>query len=749
MAFFSGVDAKSLPALLHVGFCARISPSQSDDRYLAPSSASGGGATLVARDAAPLWHVVSRDLPPPGGDASFAPRAAVAVLGERLRFLSLRGEAVEVKEEPGAVRVLLPEGGGGELGFRQVLQEKMALSAKGREVGLKRGASGGAEKWRVEVAAGSIGRGVEVEEGGGFVSLAEATVLAVLELGVRFRLRSVHGRVLSISETAVGAKAGGDTPGAGARKKGKKKPVIVRQDGPKTRLDEAQETELIFEPARRAVENGDGELAYTFSRVGTPGVLSVREGNMESTRTMARQTAAVLLRLSAGEASSGKGVLVVAPAGRGWGGIHIGERRRAEGGGGDAMGERSVDWLMAGPRGRLETRRHHGAWEAFSVEFVEQSYNAGLRELPASNTFSEADASERANARAEIAAKVSAARKSETATEKGGKKQGTGGFNHAAALAALGGEDPPAAGSTRDKGKDAAGKKNENGKAPKGGGNASKAVAGASVAAAASSVPRNAASKKARKKAKKDKKKQNKKVAMKAAGEASASSSSSPARSAGKTSSAEGSSSDADATATSGESASKATSSTSQSQPGTGPPCSACGRACTGTYTKAMGKDFHPQCFGCRMCRRPLIPGTGQFREHGGVPYCNGCYAGSIASKCARCAKPIMGTVTTAMEKTWHKECLTCVICRLPLTETFWLYADKPNEPRCSRCVTGSEERLPGVTYGGGKRAVNLPGPLFKQGSTRGPTTSSMNPPAAASGGRARITTPVLNPARR
>jgi LIM domain len=177
----------------------------------------------------------------------------------------------------------------------------------------------------------------------------------------------------------------------------------------------------------------------------------------------------------------------------------------------------------------------------------------------------------------------------------------------------------------------------------------------------------------------------------------------------------------------------------------------------TGTYTKALGKDFHPQCFCCRLCRRPMLPGHGQFRERGGVPYCNSCFATNIAPKCARCSKPIMETVTTAMEKTWHKECLTCVICRLPLTQQFWLYADKPNEPRCSRCVTGSEEALPGVRYGsGGSRAVNLPGTMFNRGlstplSHGGPGTVPAPSMSGASGGsgRARITTPLLPAARK
>jgi LIM domain len=761
MALFTTVDASRLSALLHVGFSARIQ-SPVTSTYLAEGPRST--VALVPLAAAPLWHIISRESPAVTNTPDACPRAAVALApapDAAPRYLSLRDSAPSVADEPCAVRLALPPAGGGTdvlFGLRQVLQDRLLLSGGGA-VSLRADA-GRCERWRLEVCAASLGRAVGsvgAEDGGAFLSVAEAATFAILELGVRFRLRSVHGRVLSTSAPAAtgapgaaAASAPAATPAGGARGKRKNRPVVVRQDGARARLDEAGDADLVLEPTRRSAAAGGARgFSYSLEDAAGGGVLSVGAANQEATRAMVHESAAVLRQLSVPDAARGRSgtVLVVAPSGRGWGFVHVGARATGDGGGEGGDPDGRAEWLMAGPRGRLETRRHRGAWESFRVEFVEQSFHASLRELPASSLFADADAADRALVRAEIAAKVSAARASSapTASAKAAKSPA---FNHAAALSGLGSGSKPGTG---DEQADEAppGKKRQ--AKPKGGKEGSQSAAAGLSAAAASTLPRNVASKKAKRRAKKEMKRR-------LAGGLTSGSGSGPASGpapVGAETAASGPSSPSDAdAASSGQAASSSTEgapSAAVPHAGHGPPCAACGRACTGTYTKAMGKDFHPRCFGCRMCRRPLLPGTGQFREKGGAPYCNGCFAANIAPKCARCAKPIVETVTTAMEKTWHKECLTCTICRLPLTEQFWLYADKPNEPRCSRCVTGSEEPLQGVGYGGrGRRAVNLPGPLFSHGNAPGPTTTTMNGSRSSGGvGRARLTTSVVNPMAR
>jgi len=124
-------------------------------------------------------------------------------------------------------------------------------------------------------------------------------------------------------------------------------------------------------------------------------------------------------------------------------------------------------------------------------------------------------------------------------------------------------------------------------------------------------------------------------------------------------------------------------------------PCKACGRALTGSYTVAMNQTFHPNCFLCCQCRRPLHPsssGDSTFRLGSGKkPYCKSCYATHVAPRCARCQQAIMQTVITAMDRTWHEACLTCVGCGQTLTRRFYLYAHKPRDPWCTRCVDGSD----------------------------------------------------------
>ncbi len=70
-----------------------------------------------------------------------------------------------------------------------------------------------------------------------------------------------------------------------------------------------------------------------------------------------------------------------------------------------------------------------------------------------------------------------------------------------------------------------------------------------------------------------------------------------------------------------------------------------------------MGKYWHPEHFACGNCHQEL--GTQPFFEYEGMPHCDKCYKGMFCPRCAKCDKPIMDRIITALAKKWHPDCFT------------------------------------------------------------------------------------------
>lgn len=573
------------------------------------------------------------------------------------------------------------------------------------------------------IAAGfAIPRNLPVQ----YFQPTQALSHAILQLGVRIRFRSFHGRVLrkdALAERIV--------------------PII--QDGPKTRVDEVHDKELVVTPHRVKKSDSTGtDEFWVFKDIETGLVLSIHPKNQELSR--ANTLSETPLALVDGKAAK---PIRVRYSTHGWGKVHLG----------CGQCDDSEQWLMAGRGGRLELRCHVSRWETFQVEFVRQSLEMAVRELPESPLVRVANEETKRITRKEIEARVEKVREKEGKTKTAMKKEG---FDHGRALAGLS-DEPQKARRMEPSANDAV-SRGVHGAASSGGSAKSKAgnvegktkaktsgkaaVKGRTVApaATAASLPRNQANKKAAKRNKKKKQKQKAKSAANAV-TSSANPASRDNRSAAMPETNQKARGTDDKSKVSNPAAKQEDSSAStlkstETSSKSGPPCAACGRPLEGPYVTALGKSFHPGCFCCGRCRRPMGAGAGNFRERGGIPYCDSCYAAHLAPRCARCSQPIMDTVTTAMDKQWHKNCLTCSICGLQLTQTFWLYADKPNEPRCSRCVAGSEE------YNGPRRAngrmVNLP--MFGQ---TGAKVMPLATPGGGNGvpgqgGRARLVHPIL-----
>ena len=55
---------------------------------------------------------------------------------------------------------------------------------------------------------------------------------------------------------------------------------------------------------------------------------------------------------------------------------------------------------------------------------------------------------------------------------------------------------------------------------------------------------------------------------------------------------------------------------------------------------KALGHVWHPNCFCCAVCRKPLAEDG--YREKDGLAYCDFDYHALFSPKCGACAAPII-----------------------------------------------------------------------------------------------------------
>jgi len=66
--------------------------------------------------------------------------------------------------------------------------------------------------------------------------------------------------------------------------------------------------------------------------------------------------------------------------------------------------------------------------------------------------------------------------------------------------------------------------------------------------------------------------------------------------------------------------------------------------------------------FFCAECGDPFTSGT-RFVEKDKYAWCITCYNNRYSSKCRKCKKPVTDTVVKAMGGEWHVECFCCAEC--------------------------------------------------------------------------------------
>ena len=95
------------------------------------------------------------------------------------------------------------------------------------------------------------------------------------------------------------------------------------------------------------------------------------------------------------------------------------------------------------------------------------------------------------------------------------------------------------------------------------------------------------------------------------------------------------------------------------------PTCAGCRKSIAGEYIGALRADWHPACFRCGGCGRPVTDRG--FIENDGKAFHPGCYHERFSLKCAGCGSAITGSYTSALGRAWHAEHFVCARCGKPL----------------------------------------------------------------------------------
>ena len=107
--------------------------------------------------------------------------------------------------------------------------------------------------------------------------------------------------------------------------------------------------------------------------------------------------------------------------------------------------------------------------------------------------------------------------------------------------------------------------------------------------------------------------------------------------------------------------------------------CYSCKEIINGQVITALGYLWHPNHFVCFHCNISI--GTSIFYEKDNRPYCENDYLNLFSPKCACCTLPILDKMLTALNKTWHITCFTCLACKKNLNDESFLEIN--NEAYC------------------------------------------------------------------
>ncbi|CAH8499111.1 unnamed protein product [Heterobilharzia americana] len=101
------------------------------------------------------------------------------------------------------------------------------------------------------------------------------------------------------------------------------------------------------------------------------------------------------------------------------------------------------------------------------------------------------------------------------------------------------------------------------------------------------------------------------------------------------------------------------------------PICHVCQQQIHGPFIDTNDHCYCPNHFICAHCHQPLNEDC--FTEQNGKLYCERDFQQYIACRCGKCHQPVIGKIIKAMNQTWHPNCFTCHYCQKPLDDKFYI----------------------------------------------------------------------------
>jgi len=132
--------------------------------------------------------------------------------------------------------------------------------------------------------------------------------------------------------------------------------------------------------------------------------------------------------------------------------------------------------------------------------------------------------------------------------------------------------------------------------------------------------------------------------------------------------------------------------------------CKKCNQAIEENAIRTQEDDvYHADCFTCTQCGVVL---HGKFFNVKDDKLCEDCFT-KTREKCHRCSRPIYEASLRAMERIYHPECFKCSLCPKTLEGTQFFITDDTKEPVCkedferyvAKCCEGCKEPIVAERY--------------------------------------------------
>ncbi|KAK0147541.1 Leupaxin [Merluccius polli] len=114
------------------------------------------------------------------------------------------------------------------------------------------------------------------------------------------------------------------------------------------------------------------------------------------------------------------------------------------------------------------------------------------------------------------------------------------------------------------------------------------------------------------------------------------------------------------------------------------PKCSGCGEPVKENYLTAANGTWHPECFVCSDCLKPIT--GGRFMELEGRTLCVLHFHSRQGMLCGGCNEPITGRCISALDRKFHPEHFTCNFCLRPLSNG--VFKEHLGKAYCSPCYS-------------------------------------------------------------